>query len=265
MPDARAVARKSATHLAKRCCSSAAASGAAGVGAGAVAGPAPAVEPGGCDAGPGGVEAQPATSAAMAAATRAGLMVDCRNEVLLAGCISGFSPVRHGGKPFSRADAPLSYSCGGRAGEHGPSAAANSRGSNLEGDSHATSNLRRMHRGVQRLRHRMPSLRRILPEGTRRPDDGPVHRARHGLRGRLPVCRCRHGARQRTREGHLRAVRRHLRNLRRRMRQAQARTLPGLRQGMPRLRGRVPRHGALNGCDGSCVRLCLAGRHLLRE
>lgn len=135
MPDARAVARKSATHLAKRCCSSAAASGAAGVGAGAgaVAGPAPAVEPGGCDAGPGGAEAQPATSAAMAAATRAGLMVDCRNEVLLAGCISGFSPVRHGGKPFSRADAPLSYSRGGRAGEHGPPAAANSRGSHLKG------------------------------------------------------------------------------------------------------------------------------------
>ncbi|TWD88448.1 hypothetical protein FB547_102150 [Variovorax beijingensis] len=46
-------------------------------------------------------------------------MVDCRNEVLLVGCIRGFSPVLHGGNPFSRADAPLSYTCGGRAGKHG--------------------------------------------------------------------------------------------------------------------------------------------------
>jgi hypothetical protein len=45
----------------------------------------------------------------------------------------GFSPVLHGGKPFSRANAPLSYTCDGPASEHEPLAAALRGSKNLKG------------------------------------------------------------------------------------------------------------------------------------
>ncbi|CAA9409146.1 MAG: Uncharacterized cysteine-rich DUF326 protein bsYhjQ/STM1261, partial [uncultured Ramlibacter sp.] len=96
--------------------------------------------------------------------------------------------------------------------------------------------LPRLHRCLQCVRGGLPALRSVLPAGTRREADGPLHRARHGLRAVVPGIGCADGGGQRVRTGPVPRLRPGLPGLRRGMRPPRHGPLPAVRRGLPPLR-----------------------------